>query len=150
MQMSELMESFKGMSTMGDLNSSSDTIGTIEGDVLGKSQMSMSVMSMTSAASLFKSTSSDKMLLYGNEDVFPGPQNVASWNSNAVMQRYDMPPPGLLSHRGSIQSAFASGSISNLLLGPLEGSSTALNFDAPTTSKQGKGSSPDRVVRSSH
>ena len=59
MQMSELMESFKGMSTAGEgeFNSSSDTIGTIEGGggnyhMSGLSQMSL--VSMSSTNSLFR------------------------------------------------------------------------------------------------
>jgi hypothetical protein len=73
MQMSELMESFKGMSTTGDLNSSTDTIGTIDninmyasgggggGSLPNNLQMSgisnMSVVSMSSTPSLFKTAS---------------------------------------------------------------------------------------------
>ena len=65
MQMSDLMESFKGMSTGGEnteFNSSSDTIGTIE-PIGGNAHMSglsnMSVMSMASSSTLFKTESGE-------------------------------------------------------------------------------------------
>jgi len=62
MQMSELMESFKAMSTQGELNSSADTIGTID-NFGGNAQMSgisnMSMVSMSSGISLFKTNSND-------------------------------------------------------------------------------------------
>mmetsp|Transcript_3839 Transcript_3839/g.10811 ORF Transcript_3839/g.10811 Transcript_3839/m.10811 type:complete len:699 (-) Transcript_3839:127-2223(-) len=61
MQMSELMESFKGMSTSGDFQSDDDTIDTIDPIGMGPHHMSglsnMSVMSISSATSLFKETS---------------------------------------------------------------------------------------------
>mmetsp|Transcript_14534 Transcript_14534/g.40085 ORF Transcript_14534/g.40085 Transcript_14534/m.40085 type:complete len:269 (-) Transcript_14534:657-1463(-) len=60
MQMSELMESFKGMSTQGDFQSDDDTIDTIDPIGMGPHHMSglssMSVMSISSATSLFKNT----------------------------------------------------------------------------------------------
>ena len=57
MDMSDLMNSFKGMSA-GDLTSSSDTIGTI--DHMEASGLSkMSIMSMQSATSLFRTDSND-------------------------------------------------------------------------------------------
>jgi hypothetical protein len=141
MQMSDLMESLRNMSTTGDLHSSEETIGTIEGEVLGKSQMSMSIMSMNSTTSLFKTNSSDK-LATNSVDTFPGPQNAVAWN-NSIMQRMEMPPPGQTSQRSSMQSA-ASGSISNLMLGSFEGSSMGLNFDSSPPSRQRKGNNQDR------
>ena len=142
MQMSDLMESLKGMSTTCDLHSSEETIGTIEGDILGKSQMSMSVMSMNSTTSLFKTNSSDK-LVHNNVDTFPGPQNAIAWNSS-VMQRLEMPPSGLTSQRSSMQSSLATGSISNLMLASFEGSSMALNFDSSPPNRQRKDSNAER------
>jgi hypothetical protein len=65
MQMSELMESFTKMSATGEMNSSADTIGTIEpiAGSGGASNMSilsnMSAISMTSTPSLFKSESNE-------------------------------------------------------------------------------------------
>lgn len=164
MQMSELMESFKGMSTTGELNSSEDTIGTIEGDLIGKSQMSMmSVVSIASSTSLFKSSSSDKIATpNNNEDTFPvpSPDHPISWNNNNIMmtpRNAEMPPPEAMSQRTSINSAFTSGSISHLLQGTLDGSSLGFNFDTSSTgilgsaskspaANQGHGSSPDRVL----
>lgn len=64
MHMSDLMESFRGMSTAGELNSSTDTIGTID-NLMGLGGMSaahmsgisnMSTMSMSSTTSLFRMT----------------------------------------------------------------------------------------------
>ncbi|KAG7344725.1 hypothetical protein IV203_032256 [Nitzschia inconspicua] len=55
MHMSDLMESFKGMSTTGDYNSSDDTIGTIDGLPAG---MSMAYMSGISQMSMNMSTDS--------------------------------------------------------------------------------------------
>lgn len=140
MQMSDLMESLRGMSTTGEMHSSEETIGTIEGDVLGKSQMSMSLMSMNSTTSLFKTNSSDKL---ATVDTFPGPQNAVAWN-NSIMQRLEMPPPGQTSQRSSMQSAYASGSISNLMLASFEGSSMGFNFDSSPPNRQRKGSNEDR------
>lgn len=139
MQMSEMMESFKGMSATGDFNSSSDTIGTIEGDVLGKSQMSMSVMSMASTTSLFKSNSSDKMS-GSHDDIFLGLNNAVAWNSNAVMQPIEMPLTTSLRTSG----AYSSMNMSNLFQGSLEGSTLALNYDTAGAGKPGQGNNSDR------
>lgn len=131
MDMSELMESFKGMSTTGELNSSSDTIGTIEGDVYRNSQMSgisnMSAMSMASTTSLFKTNSSDNIPssssgAVGSEDTF------ATYDNNGRM-RHNM--SGGMNHRGSLipREAWNSGQLQNLLQAPIDGSSTMLALD---------------------
>lgn len=152
MQMSELMESFKGMSTNGELNSSSDTIGTIEGNALGASQMSgissMSVVSMASSTSLFRTPSNDNDNDNGKEatvgeggDTFPGPEGVGSaWNNSNKNNNNDnggqgqqrMSPPGTMNQRGSMipREAWNSGQLQRLLQAPIEGSSTMLTYDA--------------------
>lgn len=138
MQMSELMESFKGMSTSGDMNSSTDTIGTIEGNLYGASHMSgLSNMSVFSSTSLFKANpSSDNSSSRdsddnGGEDLFPGP---GEWNGNGVsrLRQTDMQPPGSTNHRGSMipRDAWNSTHLENLLRAPIEGSSSLLAMDS--------------------
>jgi hypothetical protein len=65
MDMSDMMESFKGMSTTGELNSSSDTIGTIDG--LPSSGMSMSHMSGLSNMSGVMMMSNDSISLFAHD-----------------------------------------------------------------------------------
>jgi len=137
MQMSELMESFKGMSTTG-MNSSSDTIGTIEGDLYGKSQMSMSAMSVNSTTSLFKSSSSDKLSANDSADAFSG-LNSAVWNQQTSQQQPTMPPrndtglrPAAGGTRNSLipKEAWNSSTLQNLMQSPLEGSSAVMNMES--------------------
>lgn len=119
MNMSQLMESVKGMSTTG-MNSSSDTIGTIEGNMmLGASGVSnMSVVSMSSNSELFKSDEEKDTVGKGP---MPNPD---------IQQQFhpSMPPPGN-SSRGSMMSrdGWTSTNINNLMQGPLEGSSAMLD-----------------------
>jgi hypothetical protein len=135
MEMSELMASFKGMSTTGELNSSSDTIGTIEGDVYRNSQMSgisnMSVVSMASETSLFKTSSSDNVAssnAAAEADTFPTSNNgnSAPWNNNNGQVGCQS-----VNSRGSMipREAWNSGLLQNLLSAPIEGSSTLLTLD---------------------
>eukprot|EP00428_Durinskia_dybowskii_P021083 CAMPEP_0170204294 /NCGR_PEP_ID=MMETSP0116_2-20130129/1670_1 /TAXON_ID=400756 /ORGANISM="Durinskia baltica, Strain CSIRO CS-38" /LENGTH=347 /DNA_ID=CAMNT_0010454643 /DNA_START=24 /DNA_END=1063 /DNA_ORIENTATION=+ len=128
MQMSDLMESFKGMSTSGDMNSSSDTIGTIEGNLYGTSQMSgisnMSVFSMASTTSLFKTTTDSNQTSphdsddNGGEDFFPGPTS-GDWNNPEInrLRQTEMPPPEAVNPRGSMipREAWNSGHLESLL-----------------------------------
>ena len=125
MQMSELMESFRGMSTTGELNSSSDTIGTIDANM--NSQMSgisnMSVISMASA-NFISSNENAIGTNSGSGDSFAG----TSWNnsnSQGVQQR-QMNPRGSMIPR----DAWSSSQLHYLLQAPIEGSSTMLALDA--------------------
>lgn len=143
MQMSDLMESFKGMSTSGDMNSSTDTIGTIEGNVYGASQMSgmsnMSVFSMASSTSLFKTaTDSNQTSPHdsddnGGEDFFPGPTS-GEWTNPGTnrLRQTGMPPPETVNPRGSMipREAWNSGHLESLLRAPIEGSSSLLAMDS--------------------
>ncbi len=143
MQMSELMESFKGMSTSGDMNSSTDTIGTIEGNIYGASQMSglsnMSVFSMASTGSLFKANPKSDISSpndsddNGGEDFFPGPTS-GEWNNHGMnkLRQSEMPPPGSTNHRGSMipRDAWNSEHLESLLRAPIEGSSSLLTMDS--------------------
>jgi hypothetical protein len=95
MQMSELMESFKGMSTSGELNASTDTIGTIDNLAgmggLSTAHMSgmsnMSAMSMGSMTSLFRSTPEWTSASLRNGSSFGGPPGVERAPSNDDMKR---------------------------------------------------------------
>lgn len=146
MQMSDLMESFKGMSTSGDMNSSTDTIGTIEGNLYGASQMSgmsgmsnMSVFSMASSTSLFKTTPDSNQASphdsddNAGEDFFPGPTS-GEWNNPGTnrLRQTEMPPPETVNTRGSMipRDAWNSGHLESLLRAPIEGSSSLLAMDS--------------------
>jgi len=149
MQMSDLLESLNKMSTVGDLETSSDTIGTIEGDVLSQSRMSMSIGSNTS---LFTMSTAEKRAHYhgsggGSDDRgFPGQHHGSTPSSRMEM-----------SQRTSMQSNYTVGSMSTLMLGTLDESNTVFNFDGPplppTSIRQGGGgqqqhqgsSTPDRA-----
>eukprot|EP00934_Nitzschia_sp_Nitz4_P008338 Nitzschia sp. Nitz4//scaffold4_size323378//296226//297515//NITZ4_000715-RA/size323378-processed-gene-0.391-mRNA-1//-1//CDS//3329553564//8328//frame0 len=124
MQMSELMESFKGMST-SEMNSSSDTIGTIEGNPFGASHMSgisnMSVVSMSSGVSMFKSPNSDSEKGASPDgeaqDAWRGaPQQLPAQQSN----NFARPEPRESMVPGDM---WTSGALNNLLQAPMEGSS---------------------------
>jgi len=100
MQMSDLMESFRGMSTTGELNSSSDTIGTIDGMVPGSgmsvahlSGMSnMSVMNMSSSDSFFKAAAA----ALSPDDLKSGSASggsMSSGSTNPSLSNTTPPPP---------------------------------------------------------
>ena len=140
MDMSDLMESFTKMSA-GDLTSSSDTIGTI--DHMEASGLSkMSIMSMQSAASLFRTDSSDDR--NKTEDPSGGDQtgplrgrsgsnemmgsNDANWGSTAGMNSTGdatdsrmglMNPPAQMNNRGSIRESITPAQLANLMTGPI-------------------------------
>lgn len=156
MQMSELMESFKGMST-GEINSSTDTIGTIEGDVYGKNQMSglsnMSVMSMSSTTSLFKG-GAETDLSGGAVSMNPSEGGGVSmgWptrQQQIPQQQFQQQQAGMANHRASMipKDAWNSGQLNNLLRAPIDGSSTLLTLDGSSIprSMEAMESNPDSL-----
>lgn len=152
MQMSELMESFKGMST-SEMNSSDDTIGTIEGNGFSSNQMSgfssMSIVSMSSAASLFKTPSTDDPEIDilktadSTNSTSESPSGAVGemWNhpnntNNASRPNHTMPPPPVetSNQRASMipSDLWNSGALNNLLQAPIDGSSALLDASGMT------------------
>ena len=156
MQMSELMESFKGMSTTGGLDSSNDTIGTIDGNFGGTAahmsgMSNMSMMSMASGVSLFKSDSADQDSASGSGGgaatsgaaTGTGGTDPSRASSSDMMmtsspkqqqqQAGDVPRPrpNGPAREPSITSAMWNSSrVNELLSGPLQGSSANMGSSA--------------------
>ena len=160
MQMSELMESFKGMSTTGDLNSSSDTIGTIDNMYPGNHMSgtsNMSGISMSSTTSLFKSASTENVSTRSSES----PHARERVNSSDMMGedpwvatapntlQNEMHPPLAVQSSISGSEVWNSHQINNLLSAPIDSSSN-IGFDVSgSVSRSGTVGSPEHMSSSS-